>query len=320
MYFRAATLDDLLRRVLQRLVRSGRQVAASRGDNREICGTMLRLTNPRARLSHTEGKGKVFSGLGELFWYLSKSDRLSFIEYYIAAYVDDSEDGQTIFGAYGPRIFDMRGNDQFRNVLDLLRHKPHSRRAVIQLFNAEDIAKERKEIPCTSTLQFLIRDGKLDLIVTMRSNDAYLGLSHDVFCFTMVQELVARSLHVELGTYTHFVGSLHLYDRNIAKARSYLKEGWQPTLEAAMPPMPEGEQMGSLDAVLKAEASIRNGRAVDIGSLELDDYWSDIVRLLQVYRFYVDHNRTAISAVKRDLVFPLYRTFVTKLQASRSKR
>lgn len=49
----------------------------------------------------------------------------------------------------------MRGEiDQFASIERLLRRKPGSRRAVVQLFNAEDIATDHKEIPCTTTLQF----------------------------------------------------------------------------------------------------------------------------------------------------------------------
>jgi thymidylate synthase len=84
-------------------------------------------------------------------------------------------------------------------VIELLGNRPTSRRAVIQIFNAEDIAAIHREIPCTTTLQFFVRNERLDMVTTMRSNDAYLGLPHDVFCFTMLQEIIARSLGREIG-------------------------------------------------------------------------------------------------------------------------
>jgi thymidylate synthase len=223
---------------------------------------LLKLTNPRARLSHTERKGKVFSGLGELLWYLAKSNDLEFISYYIEQYRKESEDGATVYGAYGPRLFGLRGNDQFERVLDLLGRKPGSRRAVIQLFDADDLRGQRKEIPCTCTLQFMVRGGRLELVAAMRSNDAFKGLPHDVFSFTMIQEILARILGHEPGAYTHFVGSLHLYEYNLWAARQYLDEGWQPTLNVAMPPMPAGDPRPSIETVLQAEAAIREGRGL----------------------------------------------------------
>ena len=160
---------------------------------------LLELNHPRARLSRSETRGRPFSCLGEFLWYLSRDNKLDFIRYYIPAYEKETEDGETIYGAYGPRLFDQRGHDQLRNVINLLRSHPESRRAVIQLFNAEDIARRYKEVPCTCTLQFLVRRKRLHMLTTMRSNDAYKGLPHDIFCFTMLQEVVARTLGLELG-------------------------------------------------------------------------------------------------------------------------
>jgi len=138
-----------------------------------------------------------------LLWYLAKSDKLDFIEPYVGEYRKDAVNG-VLPGAYGPRLFAMRGEiNQIENVIRLLRKKSGSRRAVVQLFNAEDIATEHSEIPCTTALQFHLREGMLSLSVTMRSNDAVWGLPHDVFCFTMIQEMMARALDAELGEYYH---------------------------------------------------------------------------------------------------------------------
>ncbi len=62
------------------------------------------------------------------------------------------------------------------------------------------------------------RGSNLHMSVTMRSNDAYMGLPHDVFCFTMLQEMVAKTLGLELGEYYHYVGSMHLYMSDIEAA------------------------------------------------------------------------------------------------------
>lgn len=180
MYLTAATVDDLLRQVFGKLLKSPNVIRPSRGRARELAGVLLKLENPKARLSRTESKGKLFSALGELLWYLAKTNGLAFINYYLSAYAEESDDGETVYGGYGPRLFDMRGHDQIANVIAGLRKSPDSRRAVIQLFDAADLAKRRVEIPCTCTLQFMIRRRRLHMFTYMRSNDAYLGLPHDV--------------------------------------------------------------------------------------------------------------------------------------------
>ena len=159
-------LDDLLRKVFRRLLASKHQITASRGTTRELIGVLLKLERPRARLSRSETRGRAFSCLGEFLWYLSGDNQLDFIRYYIKDYDKESDDGRTVYGGYGPRIFCQRGHNQLENVIKLLSKQPTSRRAVIQLFNAEDIAgkERRREIPCTCTLQFMLRDDKLHLI------------------------------------------------------------------------------------------------------------------------------------------------------------
>lgn len=279
--FECDSLDGLLIQLYQELLECPDRNVGSRGDTVEIVGVSVHLRKPRARISRSENRGKPFSALGELLWYLSGDDSLEFIRRYVPAYEREAEDG-TIHGAYGPRIFAMRGEvDQWMNIEKTLRAKPGSRRAVVQLFNAEDIASKFKEIPCTTTLQFLLRRNKLDLSVTMRSNDAYRGLPHDVFCFTMIQEIMARRLGAELGEYHQYVGSMHMYERDRGSVKDYCDEGWHRLAE--MPPMPEGDPFHPIAALVEAERLLRRhedpGRAVELE----DPYWADILRLLQVF-------------------------------------
>ena len=273
-----------MRCALEAIMTNGEPISPSKGACRELRGVLLEIANPRARLSRSESRGQAFSCLGELCWYLSGANELAFIEYYIPKYRPFAEDG-VLFGAYGPRLLNMRGDiNQFESIFSLLDRKPSSRQAVIQLFDAEDILTDHKDVPCTSSLQFFIRNERLELLTNMRSNDAYLGLPHDVFCFTMLQELLARKLNIEPGAYRHFVGSMHLYDRNMADARRYINEGWQPTTEY-MPSMPIGDPSVQLQRLLDVEKTIRSGIPFDWDSLNFDDYWADLARLLLIFRY-----------------------------------
>lgn len=274
-------IDDALIDLYKALLANGGANGGTRGGMIETLGVFFRLTNPRARISRSQDRGKPFSALGELLWYLKGSDRLDFIEPYIPPYADDAEDG-ALRGAYGPRFFAMRGEiDQLANVTTLLMKNSTSKRAVIQLFDASDIAKHYKEIPCTSTMQFFNRDNRLHLSVTMRSNDAYKGLPHDVFCFTMLQEMLARRLGCEVGEYFHYVGSMHVYDDCLEHMKHYIEEGWQKTV--VMPPMPVGDPFDVVPKLLESESKIRAGEKVVAAEVFNEPYWADIVRLLQVF-------------------------------------
>jgi thymidylate synthase len=298
MYVSQETLDDLLRAVFRRLLRTPHRVKSSKGHNREVSGVLLEVKNPIARLSRTETKGTVFSCLGETLWYLSGSDSLDFIVWYVPLYRQFSDDKRTLYGAYGPRLRRMRGNiDQLKSVIKLLKKKLPTRQAVIQLFNAEDVLKTHKDIPCTCTIQFLVRGRRLHVFTNMRSNDAFLGLPHDVFAFTFLQELVARSIGVSLGTYKHAVGSL----------RRFLEEGWQSTI--AMPPMPRGDPWENVKRLLAAESRIRMGKPVG-RSKPLPKYWADLSRLLEV--FANTGRKTVIRKLKRQMASKVYDTYIDR--------
>jgi thymidylate synthase len=305
----ANTLDDLLLTVFKRIIRSGERVKATKGWNAELTAVVLELTNPRARLSRTETKGTAFSCLGETLWYLAKSNKLKFIKYYLNNYDQFAERDGTVHGAYGPRLFSMRGQvDQVKTVIELLRKKPSSRQAVIQLFNAEDILKDYNDVPCTCTLQFFVRKKLLNAVSHMRSNDAFLGLPHDVFAFTFIQELVARSLKLDVGSYKHMAGSLHIYDCDREKVKLFIKEGYQARI--SMPAMPLGNPWPQLAKLIKVESEIREGQHINIQQYSMSGYWSDLMRLLQV--FAMNKRRQPVSVVRTRMVSPVYDTYIER--------
>ncbi len=303
------TVDDLMRKVIELIQSSGKRIETGKGGCTEVTGTLLELTNPLARLSRTETRGKLFSPLGELCWYLAKSKQLDFIEYYIPKYREAAEDGE-IPGAYGPRLFAWNGINQIANVTRRLKERPNTRRAAVQLFEAADIDVKHEEVPCTCTLQFLLRDNKLNMFVFMRSNDAYFGLPHDIFCFTMVQEIVARQISAQLGNYKHFVGSLHLYDNYSKAAQQFLDEGFQPTT-LFMPPMPEGDPWPPIKTLLEAEEQIRTGKPfAESQAAHLDPYWEDLIRLLLVFRADRDMDVSRIKELRAAMAAEYFRTFI----------
>ena len=123
MEFEGESLDRVLRNLYQAIAERGRPHTGSRGDTLELLGVSLRILKPRARISRSENRGKPFSAIGELLWYLSGSDSLKFIEPYVREYSNDAVDG-AIEGAYGPRLRAMRGHiDQFVSVQALLEKK-----------------------------------------------------------------------------------------------------------------------------------------------------------------------------------------------------
>jgi len=311
MYIKEETLDDLLNIVYTKLLKKSEKIKATKGSFTEITGALLHLKRPRARLSRAEGKGKLFSCLGELAWYLAGSKDLNFISHYIPMYVKSSDDGRTVYGGYGPRLMGTGRRNQLQTVIQILGDKGSSRQAVVQLFDAKDILKPRKDIPCTCTLQFLVRKQKLHMFTSMRSNDVYLGLPHDVFAFTMIQEIVARSLRCEIGEYKHYVTSLHLYEENFEGAKAYVNSGFQQISE--MPEMPKEDPWPSISSLLDAEQRIRRGEEVDVEALQLDQYWSDLAKVFQFFSY--TKNKVPphkVDAILREIKSDVYMAYLER--------
>lgn len=155
----------------------------------------------------------------EARWILTGDSLLSTIAKTAPQYSKFSDDGRTLQGAYGPVVV-----SQMNYVIDVLNQDLESRQAVMSLWRPNP--RPSKDIPCTVSMQFLVRDLKLHCITNMRSSDIWLGFPYDVFCFTMITTmiLVRINRNIELGTLFLNAGSSHLYEKNIGQARACLSE------------------------------------------------------------------------------------------------
>jgi thymidylate synthase len=280
-HFEVPTVDDLMRVAVEALQSEGIHINPTKGGCTEIPAATFELTNPRARVSRSATRGRLFSALGELCWYLSGSNRTADIAYYVKYYQNFDEQG-LIFGGYGPRLLSFDGVDQVEYVIRTLKETPFSRKVVIQLFDHQDVAEYHSDVPCTCTLQYLLRDSRLSAITYMRSNDVFRGMPHDLFCFTMLQELIARSVGAELGSYHHMVGSLHMYDEDAQNLDTFVAEGWQSTTRA-MPEMPSDDPWPGVESLLRVERELKAGMPPDDVDFGPEPYWADLGRLLGVY-------------------------------------
>ena len=132
---------------------------------------------------------------------------------------------------------------------------------------------------CASSLELLIRDGRLDAIVCMRSNDAIWGLPYDVFLFTFLQEMMAIELKVELGSYYHFAGSLHLYERHLGLANRIVESQCRSLHEIEMPPI---DRLEDCVRFLAFEEALRRG-ITTYEITELSPYWRELAEVLHVF-------------------------------------
>lgn len=115
-----------------------------------------------------------------------------------------SDDGVTLAGAYGPKII-----YQIPYVVDKLTKDRYTRQAVLTIWEREPAPS--KDIPCTVSMQFMIRDDVLSMHVYMRSSDIWLGVPYDIFSFSMVGHVIAVLTNSTPGLLHITAGSRHMY-------------------------------------------------------------------------------------------------------------
>ena len=98
-----------------------------------------------------------------------------------------------------------------------MKHDPDTRQAVISIYDGKEIGYYRRDTPCTTAIQFSVVNNKLEMCVTMRSNDLWFGFCNDQYCFSELQKLVSERTGYEPGGYFHFAHNIHIYKQQLGK-------------------------------------------------------------------------------------------------------
>lgn len=249
------------------LIASGRERPSRAGDTLEIEDMVLSFDNGGIMPPFREGSPRLL-GLAEGVQLVGSTGR--------AGLMDELFPSMSTFtdftAMYGDRV--ANGN-QVEEVLEKLRANPESRQAVLSLWDpAVDNAEGRRDCPCTLNIQFRIRDDKLNMLVTMRSNDIVRGLYHDATQFSLLHVTLAAALGVKVGTYTHVAGSFHIYVKDIEMASDHVKsvyDGWTAAdgAEEILPLAEEGWSYGEIareaDGILIPTGELQDTLLTDAG-------------------------------------------------------
>lgn len=217
---------------LRHLVQDGKLAEPRNKKCRELLGwqTVVDMNMPVMSIAARKLSYKFMAA--EAAWILSGDNRVSTIKKHAPRITEFSDDGLTFHGAYGPKVI-----DQIPYVAHALSQDRESRQAVINIWRERPVPT--KDVPCTVSLQFMIRDNRLHCFDTMRSSDIWLGWPYDVFNMSMISryillylkniDLDAYESTTELGNLYLTAGSMHLYEENVQQAFELLTE---PSLQS----------------------------------------------------------------------------------------
>lgn len=179
-------------------------------------------SDPTARVLFSPMRNaNPFFHLMESLWMLAGRHDLEFPRTFNKRFSEFSDDGKTLHGAYGYRWRKHFKMDQLPMIVEELTNRPQSRRAVLQMWDAPAewaamAFNDAKDVPCNTQAYFSIRDDKLDMTVTCRSNDLWWGAyGANAVHFSVLQEYLAAWIGVPVGVYRQYSENFHLYPANL---------------------------------------------------------------------------------------------------------
>lgn len=194
--------------LIVQMLRDQQSQSSRAGGTREKLGVAVRSPDPRDRIMMRPKINWAF-GLQESFAYYSGQNP-GHVERYNTQMKNYMTDGKLEGSAYG-RYLRHIPHDQIERVISQLRENEATRQAVINFHQSGVERYDGPDVACTVYLQFIAREGELNLIAAMRSQDMLFGYPYDVQAFQWLQEVIAGRLGLELGFYEHRMNSCHYY-------------------------------------------------------------------------------------------------------------
>jgi thymidylate synthase len=221
----ARNVNDALVRGVQLMKEGGRSQSSRAGGTLEypepVC-TVYERPLERVLFDPVRDANPFFH-LMEALWMLAGRRDVAWLVHFNQRMATYSDDGVAFNAAYGYRWREQfqltaasgeKLTDQLSAIIRLLRADPDSRRAVLQIWDAEaDLGVPSKDIACNTQAMFKVRGGRLNMTVSNRSNDIVWGCyGANAVQFSMLLEYMAARIGVEPGHYRQVSDSYHAYD------------------------------------------------------------------------------------------------------------
>jgi len=220
-------INSLFIKVSKDLIKNGDIISPRGLKTIELQHVWLELTNMQKSIVSLKSRKMSKTYLkNELKWYLSGSLKIDKIKEYSSFWQNLTDSNGTINSNYGNIAFIQKqnGKSQFEWCVDSIKKDKNTRQAIINYNQPMHKYNNNKDFVCTIAQHFMVRDGKLDTTVFMRSNDLIYGLTYDAPWFCLLSKKIAQKTNLKLGTYRHYAASLHVYERHFDMLYKISKE------------------------------------------------------------------------------------------------
>ena len=169
----------------------------------------------------------------ELLWFLRGDTNVRYLQEHGVRiwneWADENGELGPVYGHQWRSWPDYKGGtiDQIKNVVDMIKHNPDSRRMLVTAWNpAED--DDMALPPCHCLFQFYVADGRLSLQLYQRSADSFLGVPFNIASYALLLQMIAQVTGLEAGEFIHTTGDTHLYLNHLEQAKLQLTREPRP--------------------------------------------------------------------------------------------
>ncbi len=175
----------------------------------------------------TTKKVHLRSIIHELLWFIKGDTNIKYLQDNKVTIWDEWADENGDLGpVYGHQwrswpAPDGRKIDQLRDVIEMIRNHPDSRRMLVCAWNPGEIDKMALP-PCHCLFQFYVADGKLSCQLYQRSADTFLGVPFNIASYALLTMMIAQDCGLGLGEFIHTTGDTHIYLNHFDQVREQL--------------------------------------------------------------------------------------------------
>ncbi len=163
----------------------------------------------------------------ELLWFLRGDTNVHYLQEHGVRiwneWADENGELGPVYGHQWRSWPDYKGGtiDQIKNVVDMIKHNPDSRRMMVTAWNPAEV-DDMALPPCHCLFQFYVADGRLSLQLYQRSADSFLGVPFNIASYALLLQMIAQVTGLEAGEFIHTTGDTHLYLNHLEQAKLQL--------------------------------------------------------------------------------------------------
>lgn len=169
----------------------------------------------------------------ELLWFLRGDTNVRYLQEHGVRiwneWADENGELGPVYGHQWRSWPDYKGGtiDQIKNVVDMIKHNPDSRRMLVTAWNPAEV-EDMALPPCHCLFQFYVANGRLSLQLYQRSADSFLGVPFNIASYALLLQMIAQVTGLEAGEFIHTTGDTHLYLNHLEQAKLQLTRDPRP--------------------------------------------------------------------------------------------